>query len=46
MSHVFKLEQFEGPLDLLLRMIEEEKMNDASGAIQGDGTIHPIFDRP
>ena len=27
MSHIFKLEQFEGPLDLLLRMIEEEKMD-------------------
>ena len=27
MPHVFKLEQFEGPLDLLLRMIEEEKMD-------------------
>lgn len=27
MGHIFKLEQFEGPLDLLLRMIEEEKMD-------------------
>lgn len=27
MSYVFKLDEFEGPLDLLLRMIEEEKMD-------------------
>jgi|SRR3989344_4128909 len=27
MAHTFKLEQFEGPLDLLLRMIEEEELD-------------------
>ena len=43
MSHIFKLEQFEGPLDLLLRMIEEEKMDVTQVALsKGDRSIHPV----